>query len=128
MCKFYFILGFNLNFLAKTKTLYFCQNCGYESTKWLGRCPSCSSWNTFVEEVVQKGDVGKNEWRSSFTGQRVAQPKRIVDIEAGAETRVRTHDYELNRVLGGGIVPGSLVLIGGEPGIGKSTLMLQLGL
>lgn len=114
--------------MAKTKTLYFCQNCGYESTKWLGRCPSCSSWNTFVEEVVQKGDVGKNEWRSSFTGQRVAQPKRIVDIEAGAEIRVRTHDLELNRVLGGGMVPGSLVLIGGEPGIGKSTLMLQLGL
>jgi DNA repair protein RadA/Sms len=114
--------------LAKTKTLYFCQNCGYESTKWLGKCPSCNSWNTFVEEIVQKGDVGKNEWRSSSSNQRISQPKKLSQIEAGKEIRISTHDHELNRVLGGGVVPGSLILIGGEPGIGKSTLMLQLGL
>lgn len=114
--------------MAKLKTLYYCQNCGYESTKWLGKCPSCNSWNTFVEEVVQKGDVGKNEWHSSSIGKRVSQPKNITEIQAGKEIRVSTHDKELNRVLGGGLVPGSLILIGGEPGIGKSTLMLQLGL
>lgn len=114
--------------MAKSKTLYYCQNCGYESTKWLGKCPSCNSWNTFVEEVVQKGDVGKNEWRASSFSQRVSQPKKLTEIEAGKENRVSTHDKELNQVLGGGLVPGSLVLIGGEPGIGKSTLMLQLGL
>jgi DNA repair protein RadA/Sms len=114
--------------LAKTKSLYFCQSCGYESAKWLGRCPSCNSWNTFVEETIQKGDVGKNEWRTSFSTQRVVQPKRLNEVTTAGELRVQTHDNELNRVLGGGLVPGSLVLIGGEPGIGKSTLMLQLGL
>jgi DNA repair protein RadA/Sms len=115
--------------LAKTKSLYFCQSCGYESSKWLGKCPSCGSWNTFVEEIVQKQDVGKNEWRSSFgTKQRIAQPKKLDEIQQGREQRFVTKDKELNRVLGGGIVPGSLVLIGGEPGIGKSTLMLQLSL
>ncbi|HEX5171801.1 MAG TPA: DNA repair protein RadA [Cyclobacteriaceae bacterium] len=114
--------------MAKTKTLYFCQNCGYESTKWLGKCPSCNSWNTFIEEVVQKGDVGKSEWRSISGNQRVPQPKKLTEIEAGKEIRVSTYDKELNRVLGGGLIPGSLILIGGEPGIGKSTLMLQLAL
>jgi len=115
--------------LAKTKSLYFCQHCGYESTKWLGKCPSCNSWNTFVEEVVQKQDVGKNEWRSAFAvTQRIAQPKKIGEIQQGREVRLVTGDNELNRVLGGGLVPGSLILIGGEPGIGKSTLMLQLSM
>ena len=115
--------------MAKTKSLYFCQHCGYESTKWLGKCPSCNSWNTFVEEVVQKQDVGKNEWRSAFAvTQRIAQPKKIGEIQQGREIRLVTSDNELNRVLGGGLVPGSLILIGGEPGIGKSTLMLQLSM
>ncbi|HEY4654209.1 MAG TPA: DNA repair protein RadA [Cyclobacteriaceae bacterium] len=115
--------------MAKTKSLYFCQHCGYESTKWLGKCPSCNSWNTFVEEVVQKQDVGKNEWRSAFAvTQRIAQPKKLGEIQQGREIRLVTSDNELNRVLGGGLVPGSLILIGGEPGIGKSTLMLQLSM
>jgi DNA repair protein RadA/Sms len=113
--------------MAKSKTLFFCQNCGYESTKWLGKCPSCQQWNTFVEEVVQKED-SKNEWRQEGVRERIAKPKSLSEIQAGKEVRITTTDAELNRVLGGGIVPGSLVLIGGEPGIGKSTLMLQLAL
>lgn len=113
--------------MAKAKTLYFCQNCGYESPKWLGKCPSCSSWNTFVEEVVQKQGPAKTEWRTS-SRERIAQPVKITAIEPGHEPRIITQDQELNRVLGGGLVPGSLILIGGEPGIGKSTLMLQLAL
>jgi len=114
--------------MAKTKTLFFCQSCGYESAKWLGKCPSCNSWNTFVEEVVQKEDGNKNEWKASPVKERVAKPKALHEVEAGKEIRIETPDQELNRVLGGGIVPGSLILIGGDPGIGKSTLMLQLGL
>ncbi|HEX7015264.1 MAG TPA: DNA repair protein RadA [Cyclobacteriaceae bacterium] len=114
--------------MAKIRSLFFCQQCGYESPKWLGKCPACGSWNTFVEEVVQKHDVGKSDWRTtSGTTQRVAQPKKLNEIGEGGEVRLMTRDQELNRVLGGGIVPGSLILIGGEPGIGKSTLMLQLG-
>lgn len=113
--------------MAKAKTLYFCNNCGYESAKWLGKCPSCNNWNTFAEEVVTKTDSGKNEWRST-TPARQAQPRKLSEIESASEIRVITPDNELNRVLGGGIVPGSLVLIGGEPGIGKSTLMLQIGI
>jgi DNA repair protein RadA/Sms len=114
--------------MAKTKTSFFCQQCGHESAKWLGKCPSCGTWNSFVEEVVQKEDSNKNEWRQETGKARQNKPKRIVDVEAGKEVRIITPDAELNRVLGGGIVPGSLVLIGGEPGIGKSTLMLQVAL
>lgn len=114
--------------MAKAKTVFFCQNCGYESSKWLGKCPSCSSWNTFVEEIIQKEEPGKNEWRTSSVRERVAKPKTLNEIESSQEVRFVSSDNELNRVLGGGIVPGSLILIGGEPGIGKSTLMLQLGL
>ncbi|NJM26362.1 MAG: DNA repair protein RadA, partial [Bacteroidia bacterium] len=113
--------------MAKTKSAFFCQNCGNESPKWLGKCPSCGSWNSFVEEVLTTGDV-KNEWRSNGKSERNTRPKTLLDIVAGRELRTITPDEEINRVLGGGIVPGSLVLIGGEPGIGKSTLMLQLGL
>jgi len=113
--------------LAKSKTTFFCQSCGYESPKWLGKCPSCTNWNTFVEEVVQKED-NKNDWKPSSTRERVSKPKTLEEIESGHEKRINTSDGELNRVLGGGIVLGSLVLIGGEPGIGKSTLMLQLAL
>lgn len=112
--------------MAKTKTLFFCNACGYESAKWLGKCPSCGAWNSFAEEVVTKSDNGKNQWRSE-TSSRQAQPHKLSEITSASETRIVTPDNELNRVLGGGIVPGSLVLIGGEPGIGKSTLMLQIG-
>lgn len=114
--------------MAKTKTSFFCQQCGHESAKWLGKCPSCGTWNSFVEEVIQKDDGNKNEWRQETPKSRQNKPTKIDDVKAGAEIRVITPDAEFNRVLGGGIVPGSLVLIGGEPGIGKSTLMLQLGL
>lgn len=112
--------------MAKLKTAYFCQNCGHNSPKWLGKCPSCGEWNTFVEELIEKED--KNTpvvWKSvSLT----SRPKAISEIKYEQEPRTRTTDAELNRVLGGGIVAGSLVLIGGEPGIGKSTLMLQIAL
>jgi len=113
--------------LAKTKTLFFCQSCGHESVKWLGKCPACGQWNTFVQEVVQK-EKSKNEWKPEGGRERIAKPKTLHEIESGKEQRIITPDAELNRVLGGGIVPGSLILIGGEPGIGKSTLMLQVAL
>lgn len=108
--------------MAKTRTLYFCQHCGHESPKWLGRCPACQQWNTFVEEVVVKTAT------HSHTLSTPAKPLLLQDINPAGEYRIATPDAELNRVLGGGIVPGSLVLIGGEPGIGKSTLLLQLAL
>lgn len=116
--------------MAKIKTSYFCQNCGQQSPKWLGRCPSCGEWNTFVEEVIQKDEPEKGGWRASTAvGPKTgARPKPIADINYEEQPRLLTTDGELNRVLGGGIVPGSLVLIGGEPGIGKSTLMLQIAL
>jgi DNA repair protein RadA/Sms len=112
--------------VAKSKTLFFCQSCGYESPKWLGRCPSCGAWNTFVEETIQK-EESKTEWRQEG-GRNSAAPKTLTEIVSGNEIRIETTNKEFNRVLGNGIVPGSLVLIGGEPGIGKSTLMLQVGL
>jgi DNA repair protein RadA/Sms len=111
--------------MAKTKTTFLCQNCGHESPKWVGKCPSCKEWNTFVEETIQKNE-GKNEWRESKTIQ--ARPVLLSDIEQSSAARMHVPDGELSRVLGGGLVPGSLVLIGGEPGIGKSTLLLQIGL
>lgn len=114
--------------MAKIKSSFFCQQCGHESAKWLGKCPSCGTWNSFVEELIQKEEPGKNEWRQETTISKSNKPKKIADVEAGSEIRITTPDKELNRVLGGGIVPGSLILIGGEPGIGKSTLMLQLGI
>lgn len=115
--------------MAKTKTVYFCQNCGYESAKWLGKCPACSTWNSFVEEVTKKTSAAdKNDWRSSGTGKSSSTPKKIEDITHEKEQRINTRSGELNRVLGGGLVPGSVILIAGEPGIGKSTLMLQIGL
>jgi DNA repair protein RadA/Sms len=114
--------------LAKTKSAYFCQSCGYESAKWLGKCPSCNQWNSFVEEVIQKGSNSVPEWKTASGGSRIAKPSAIDEIVFAEESRLITPDGEFNRVLGGGIVPGSLVLIGGEPGIGKSTLMLQLAL
>jgi DNA repair protein RadA/Sms len=114
--------------VAKSRTVFYCQSCGYESAKWLGKCPSCSAWNTFAEEVVTKEEVTKNDWRQSSVKQKQSRPVTLNEIESGHDVRADSHDAELNRVLGGGIVGGSLVLIGGEPGIGKSTLMLQVGL
>ena len=114
--------------MAKLKTTFFCQNCGAQYAKWQGQCTSCKSWNTIVEEVVQKPN--KSDWKSStsFSNERVSKPLKISEIDTSKTPRLNTTDNELNRVLGGGIVPGSLILLGGEPGIGKSTLMLQLSL
>ncbi|WP_199139937.1 DNA repair protein RadA [Pedobacter sp. ASV12] len=114
--------------MAKTKSAYFCQSCGYESPKWLGKCPSCNQWNTFVEEVIDKGALHVPTWKSSSGTQRLNKPSKVEQIEATTEERTLTSDAELDRVLGGGLVAGSVILIGGEPGIGKSTLMLQLAL
>lgn len=115
--------------MAKTKTTFFCQNCGSSYAKWQGQCTACKAWNTIVEEVVQQED--KKDWKSSknTTGSRRAvKPLKISEIDTSQEERYRTEDAELDRVLGGGLVPGSLTLLGGEPGIGKSTLLLQISL
>ena len=114
--------------MAKTKTTFFCQNCGSQHAKWQGQCNSCREWNTLVEEVMQKEE--KTSWKSpgTATPKRAARPLRISEIETSKEERLNTNNNELNRVLGGGIVPGSLTLLGGEPGIGKSTLLLQISL
>lgn len=114
--------------MAKTKTSFFCQNCGHQPPKWLGRCPSCGEWNTIVEELVQKDEPSKGSWKTSTSLKVAAKPRAIHEINYEEQPRIITKDQELNRVLGGGIVLGSLVLIGGEPGIGKSTLMLQIAL
>ncbi|MBX2951337.1 MAG: DNA repair protein RadA [Leadbetterella sp.] len=112
--------------MAKVKTSYFCQKCGYNSPKWLGRCPSCGEWNTLVEEVISTAEPERGKWRSSESSG--AKPRLLSQINKAEKYRIITEDDEFNRVLGGGLVPGSLTLIGGEPGIGKSTLMLQLAL
>lgn len=114
--------------MPKSKTVFFCQNCGHESAKWVGKCPSCNEWNTFSEEIVEKTSKNQTEWRQESPRNRQAKPKTLQEIEPTSGFRILTPDNELNRVLGGGIIPGSLILIGGEPGIGKSTLMLQIGL
>jgi len=114
--------------LAKTKTAYFCQSCGYESAKWLGKCPSCNQWNTFVEEIVEKSSTSIPTWKTEATSRKLSKPSKVDEIQSSTERRIPTGDKELDRVLGGGLVEGSLILIGGEPGIGKSTLMLQLAL
>ncbi|AMR30816.1 DNA repair protein RadA [Mucilaginibacter sp. PAMC 26640] len=115
--------------MAKSKIAYFCQSCGYESPKWLGKCPSCQQWNTFVEEILEKSNASVPTWKASpGSSVRANKPVQVADITFKEEHRLLTPDKEFNRVLGGGIVAGSLVLIGGEPGIGKSTLMLQLAL
>ncbi|EJX11276.1 DNA repair protein, radA-like protein [gut metagenome] len=109
--------------MAKEKTVYVCTNCGQDSPKWVGKCPSCGAWNTYVEEVVRKEPVG----RRTFPGLEPTKNKPLTlnEITGGDEPRIDLLDEELNRVLGGGLVPGSLVLLGGEPGIGKSTLVMQ---
>ncbi|MFN2457057.1 MAG: DNA repair protein RadA [Chitinophagaceae bacterium] len=115
--------------MSKIKTAFFCQNCGYESTKWVGKCPACQQWNTFVEELVQK-DIKKNvnDWHQYSDNSSEKKIKALNKVQSKDAYRISTSDPELNRVLGGGIVPGSIVLIAGEPGIGKSTLFLQMGL
>jgi len=111
--------------MTKPKTVYYCSNCGNQSSKWLGKCPACGEWNTFVEEVIVKKDSRKTGVASKQTQ---AKPIPVHKIETDEETRIDTHNGELNRVLGGGLVPGSVVLVGGEPGIGKSTLLLQVSM
>ena len=108
----------------KIRSAFFCQNCGHQSPKWLGKCPQCGEWNTFVEEIINND----NNVSSSFKSKRANKPVLVSDIDYSQEERIVTKDSELNRVLGGGIVPGSLVLLGGDPGIGKSTLLLQFAL
>jgi len=110
----------------KTKTTFFCQNCGTQFPKWVGRCTSCGEWNTVVEEIVQKEE--KRNWKQTTTVKKVAKALKIHEITASQEDRINTNNGELNRVLGGGLVKGSVVLLGGEPGIGKSTLLLQIAL
>ena len=110
--------------MAKSKTLFFCQSCGNQSPKWVGKCPVCNEWNTYVEEVINRDEEKAKE--KGYNSKTDLKPTALQDIEESSSARMNTNDTELNRVLGGGIVEGSLVLIGGEPGIGKSTLMLQL--
>jgi DNA repair protein RadA/Sms len=115
--------------VSKVKTRYLCQNCGSESPKWLGRCPNCNAWNTYVEEIVAAPESKKNTDRNLLlgnSGNSNSTPIVLQQVESVQERRYVTNDNELNRVLGGGIVPGALILLGGEPGIGKSTLLLQL--
>ena len=114
--------------MAKAKTAYVCDNCGYDSPKWVGRCPSCGQWNSFKEinvSPVASPSKGAAAVVSAGLNRQQSKPQRLSEINATEEERYDTHDAELNRVLGGGIVPGSLILLGGEPGIGKSTLLLQ---
>ncbi|MFO8053930.1 MAG: DNA repair protein RadA [Bacteroidales bacterium] len=111
--------------MATLKKAYFCQNCGAQSSKWVGRCSSCGEWNTYVEEVIHKGSGGSS---GSKVSQQRVHPQKINTISYSVEQRISSSSRELNRVLGGGIVPGSVVLVGGEPGIGKSTLLLQVAL
>lgn len=110
---------------GKETTVYFCQNCGHESSKWLGQCPMCKEWNTFVEETVKKtaGGIGSAK---SDAKRKASEPVALSQVSMENEDKVMTHIEELDRVLGGGIVPGSLTLVGGDPGIGKSTLLLQV--
>ena len=109
--------------MAKTKTVYFCQNCGYESGKWAGQCPACREWNTFAEEIVSNGSTAA---KSIKRKENASRPVPVNSVSKTETKRIRTGIGELDRVLGGGIVPGSLTLVGGDPGIGKSTLLLQV--
>ncbi len=112
--------------MAKAKTTFFCQNCGTQHAKWMGQCSACNEWNTIVEEVIQK-EVAR-EWKQSNAAKTISKPLKIEEIRLNAEERVPTKNKELDTVLGGGLVKGSVTLLGGEPGIGKSTLILQISL
>ncbi|MCU0396435.1 MAG: DNA repair protein RadA, partial [Chitinophagaceae bacterium] len=117
--------------MSKVKTAFFCSQCGYESAKWAGKCPSCGEWNTFTQEVIHKESRpgrGIPAWAEDRDTKPGKKTVLIQEVDAAQQPRLETHDPEMNRVLGGGIVPGSVVLVAGEPGIGKSTLFLQLGL
>ena len=111
--------------MSKTKSAFFCQNCGNEAPKWLGKCPSCQEWNTFIEEIIDKSPKQSLPFSSDL---KSAKPLLIQEVIQEKEERIVIQDSELNTVLGGGIVPGSIVLLGGDPGIGKSTLLLQLAI
>ena len=111
--------------MAKVKKAYFCRECGFEAPKWLGKCPACGEWNTFAEEVIAKSSSAS---ASVVANAPQSTPQRVSEIKPSTHQRLDMHNAEVNRVLGGGLVPGSLVLLGGEPGIGKSTLSLQLAL
>ena len=111
--------------MAKSTSRYFCKECGYESAKWLGQCPSCRAWNTFVEEPVAKASPASGFSRNTVSRPPRQRPVRVDEIALEKEDRIPTGFQELDRVLGGGVVPGSVTLIAGEPGIGKSTLLLQ---
>lgn len=113
--------------MAKTKTVFYCKECGNESPKWIGHCPGCGAWNSYVEESVVVGKDNKSA-KSSILPEMKSRPVPVLEINAAKETRIDMGCGELNRVLGGGLVPGSLILLGGEPGIGKSTLLLQVAL
>ena len=113
--------------MAKVKKAYFCRECGFDAPKWLGRCPSCGAWNSFTEEIVAK-ESGSIPAVVAGKSVPASKPQRVADIECGTTQRIDTGNGEVNRVLGGGLVAGSLILLGGEPGIGKSTLSLQLAL
>ncbi|AOW21026.1 DNA repair protein RadA [Urechidicola croceus] len=112
--------------MAKTKTTFFCQNCGSQYAKWIGKCTSCNEWNTIVEEVIQKEE--KRKWKQTSTPKKNTKALKISEITFNEEDRILTKNNELDRVLGGGLVKGSMILLGGEPGIGKSTLLLQVAL
>ena len=111
---------------TKIKTAFFCQNCGAQYPKWVGKCTSCNEWNTIIEEVINKPNP--NDVHASFSSKKGSKPQQIKNIEVINFPRIKLPGTELNRVLGGGLVSGSLVLFGGDPGIGKSTLMLQMSL
>ncbi|MEN8765876.1 MAG: DNA repair protein RadA [Wenyingzhuangia sp.] len=112
--------------MAKTKTTYFCQNCGAQHAKWMGQCSTCKEWNTIVEEIITKEE--KSDWKIDKSPRKANTALKVKDIEIQDQIRYNAVSTELNNVLGGGIVPGSIILLGGEPGIGKSTLMLQVAL
>jgi DNA repair protein RadA/Sms len=113
--------------MSKIKTAFFCRNCGAQSPKWIGKCPSCNEWNTYVEEIIQREESAIQKSASGRAGKK-SSPVLLADITSGEEQRINIPDLEMNRVLGGGLVHGSLILLGGEPGIGKSTLLLQMAL
>jgi len=112
--------------MSKVKTSFFCQSCGTQHAQWQGQCNSCKQWNTLTEEVMEK--PSKKDWKSENKPGTPSKPTKISEIEVSSEARINTGDAELNRVLGGGIIPGALMLLGGEPGIGKSTLLLQIAM